>query len=75
MFQVDEKKINVKFSGHKNFVYSLNWSQDDRYLLSVSSDQTARLWDVNEKIVQHIQVRFYFIYLILFYSKEKKTNC
>lgn len=56
VYKVDEKKISVKFSGHKNFVYSLNWSQDDRYLLSVSSDQTARLWDVSEKIVQHIQL-------------------
>ncbi|XP_033209980.1 jouberin-like isoform X2 [Belonocnema kinseyi] len=56
VYKIDEKKIHVQFKGHKNFVYSLNWSQNDQYLLSVSSDHTARLWDVHEKIIQHIQL-------------------
>ncbi|XP_031776804.1 jouberin-like isoform X1 [Nasonia vitripennis] len=55
VYKIDEGKIHVRFSGHKNFVYHLSWSQDDRYLLSVSSDQTARFWDVGEKIIEPVQ--------------------
>ncbi|XP_012274362.1 jouberin [Orussus abietinus] len=56
VYQVDEEKIHARFSGHKHFVYSLNWSKNDTYLLSVSSDRTARIWDVHDKIVQHVQM-------------------
>lgn len=64
-FQLETIKINVRFIGHKKFVYHLNWSEDDQYLLSVSSDQTARLWDVCNKIIQPIQVKI-FIFPIKF---------
>ncbi|XP_020723914.2 uncharacterized protein LOC100643919 isoform X2 [Bombus terrestris] len=56
VYEVEAKKIYVRFSGHKTFVYSLNWSNNDNYLLSVSSDQTARIWDVQNGIVEHIQM-------------------
>jgi len=55
-FQVETGKIHVRFLGHKAFVYSLNWSSDDHCLLSASTDQTARIWDVRNQIVQHIEV-------------------
>ncbi|XP_023246722.1 jouberin-like [Copidosoma floridanum] len=54
VYKVRGTKVNVQFSGHKNFIYSLNWSRDDCYLLSVSSDQTAKVWDVREKIIEPI---------------------
>ncbi|KAK2584927.1 hypothetical protein KPH14_002522 [Odynerus spinipes] len=56
VYEIESTKIHVRFSGHKTFVYALNWTQDDHYLLSVSSDQTARIWDVYNKIVQHVQM-------------------
>ncbi|KAF7386845.1 hypothetical protein HZH66_011297 [Vespula vulgaris] len=56
VYEIESNKVHVRFSGHKTFVYSLNWSPDDHYLLSVSSDQTARIWDVRNKIVQHIRM-------------------
>ncbi|KOC63944.1 Jouberin [Habropoda laboriosa] len=56
IYEVKTKAIHVRFSGHKTFVYTLNWSNNDNYLLSVSSDQTARIWDVQNQIVQHIEV-------------------
>ncbi|XP_015123606.1 jouberin [Diachasma alloeum] len=52
--KVDEMKIFIRFTGHKSFVYSLDWSQNDDYLLSVSSDQTARVWDVKNRLIHHI---------------------
>ncbi|CAK9823904.1 Ahi1 [Anthophora retusa] len=56
VYEVETKAIHVRFSGHKAFVYTLNWSDNNNYLLSVSSDQTARIWDVQNQIVQHIEM-------------------
>ncbi|XP_015178660.1 PREDICTED: jouberin-like isoform X2 [Polistes dominula] len=56
VYEIESTKVHVRFSGHKTFTYSLNWSPDDHYLLSVSSDQTARIWDVRNKIIQHIRM-------------------
>ncbi|KAL0103403.1 hypothetical protein PUN28_017579 [Cardiocondyla obscurior] len=49
-------KTHVQFHGHKNFVYSLNWSSDDHCLLSASADQTTRIWDVRNQIVEHVEM-------------------
>ncbi|XP_066601561.1 jouberin-like [Prorops nasuta] len=54
--EIEMHKVHVEFSGHKTFIYSLNWSIDDNLLVSVSSDQTARLWDIRERIVQCVQL-------------------
>ncbi|KYN40396.1 Jouberin [Trachymyrmex septentrionalis] len=56
VYEVETGKIHVRFLGHKAFVYSLNWSSDDHCLLSASTDQTARIWDVRNQIVQHIEM-------------------
>ncbi|XP_016770086.2 jouberin isoform X2 [Apis mellifera] len=56
IYKVEAKKIHVRFLGHKIFVYSLHWSNNDNYLLSVSSDQTARIWDVQNQIIQHVEM-------------------
>ncbi|CAD1476593.1 unnamed protein product, partial [Heterotrigona itama] len=56
VYEVEAKKIHVRFSGHKTFVYCLNWSNNDNYLLSVSSDQTARIWDIQNQIVEYIEM-------------------
>lgn len=54
IYKIDEGKIILQFSGHQSFIYALDWSNNDEILLSVSSDQTARIWDVKNKIVQEI---------------------
>ncbi|XP_029161259.1 jouberin-like [Nylanderia fulva] len=56
VYEVETSKIHVRFLGHKTFVYSLNWSNDDYHLLSASADQTARIWDIRNQIVQHIEM-------------------
>ncbi|XP_076663658.1 uncharacterized protein LOC143366443 [Andrena cerasifolii] len=56
VYEVETKKLHVRCSGHKTFVYSLHWSDNDKYLLSVSSDQTARIWDIQNQIIQHVEM-------------------
>ncbi|KAL6449343.1 hypothetical protein ACFW04_000746 [Cataglyphis niger] len=56
IYEIETGKIHVRFLGHKTFVYSLNWSSDDYHLLSASADQTARIWDIRNQIVQHIEM-------------------
>ncbi|KAH0554042.1 jouberin-like [Cotesia glomerata] len=56
VWKIDDEKIFVKFSGHKSFIYALDWSQTDNYLLSVSSDRTARVWDVENKLINEINM-------------------
>ncbi|XP_053979832.1 jouberin-like [Hylaeus volcanicus] len=56
VYEVETKKVYARFSGHKTFIYSLHWANKDKYLLSVSSDQTARIWDIRNRIVQHVEM-------------------
>uniref|UniRef100_A0ABD2XL80 C2 domain-containing protein n=1 Tax=Trichogramma kaykai TaxID=54128 RepID=A0ABD2XL80_9HYME len=55
VYKVDDGKVSMRLAGHKNFVYSVNWSGDDRQLVTCSSDQTARIWDAAEKIIEPLQ--------------------
>jgi len=41
-----ERRILRRFVGHNGSVGSLKFAPGDRYLLSVASDSTARMWDV-----------------------------
>eukprot|EP00158_Paraphelidium_tribonemae_P006872 Partr_v1_DN28010_c0_g1_i2_m57613 putative Abelson helper integration site 1 len=36
----------VSLSGHADLVYELCWSDDERFLISSSSDGTVRVWDI-----------------------------
>jgi len=37
----------VQFSGHKKSVNEIDFSSNDRYIVSASSDETIKLWDTN----------------------------
>lgn len=40
--------------GHLNIIYDLDWSKDDRYLVTSSSDGTARLVHVQEVLTAYV---------------------
>ena len=42
-FQTGERVATL--IGHTDIVYNIVWSPNDRMLLSVSSDHTARIWE------------------------------
>lgn len=51
IFEVLEKFEEVfRYRGHKNLIHELCWSIDDKYLVSCSSDFTAKVWDIPAEI-------------------------
>lgn len=48
VLQLTNLKVTLNLSGHRNFVYDLDWL-NDTILVSISSDCTAILWFLQEK--------------------------
>ncbi|XP_014272466.1 jouberin isoform X2 [Halyomorpha halys] len=48
-------RLHLSCKGHHGLVYSLKWSFNDKYLLSVSADTYACVWDISNKSVTPIQ--------------------
>ena len=42
----DEIKPKYVYRGHQNIIHELHWSSDDQYLVSCSSDFTAKVWEI-----------------------------
>jgi len=49
LFQIEVKTGSIlgEFSGHNGVIHSVNVSPDSKYLVSGSSDQTIRIWKLN----------------------------
>lgn len=47
IWSVKTRAVLHRLLGHKQDIYSLNWSSHDQRLLSGSGDATLRMWDVN----------------------------
>ena len=45
IYYFDSGEQVATLSGHVGIVYSIDWSSNDKILLSVSSDGTARIWE------------------------------
>jgi WD40 repeat protein len=39
-----EKRMTLK--GHREMIYSLSTTQNERYLISAGSDHTVRIWEI-----------------------------
>lgn len=45
IFQVEDGDLALTLRGHADLVHDLRWSDDDMYIVSCSSDGTAKVWD------------------------------
>lgn len=41
--------IHVKEKAHEGGVYSISWSDDNKYIFSVSADRTCKIWNIVDK--------------------------
>ncbi len=48
LWDIREKKLERIISGHQSAITDINFSPDNRLLLTTSRDRTARVWDLNE---------------------------
>ena len=46
IWDIAKKRIRNVFDGHQQEIYSLDFSQDGRLIVSGSGDKTARIWDM-----------------------------
>ena len=51
MWNIPTQKFQHTFTGHLNWVRSVNFSPDARLIVSGSDDKTVKLWDTNSKNV------------------------
>jgi jouberin len=49
IFQIEDGELAYKLRGHADLVHDLAWSANDFFLLSASSDGTAKLWDFTKE--------------------------
>ena len=46
---VETGRIDIILRGHHDLIHDLHWSEDDNFLVSASSDGSAKVWDLSEK--------------------------
>ncbi|KAF4024596.1 hypothetical protein G4228_016572 [Cervus hanglu yarkandensis] len=66
--------------GHLNIIYDLCWSRDDRYILTASSDGTARIWknEINNTNTFRVLPHPSFVYTAKFHPAVRElvvTGC
>lgn len=45
IYQIEDGELALTLRGHADLVHDLRWSDDDMYIVSCSSDGTAKVWD------------------------------
>ncbi|XP_061479908.1 jouberin isoform X2 [Rhineura floridana] len=56
LYEIPSGQKLVEFYGHLNIVYDLCWSKDNQYLLTASSDGTARMWEIKAQATSAVKV-------------------
>lgn len=44
----------MTLKGHREMIYSLSTTQNERYLISAGSDHTVRIWEIPENLGEYI---------------------
>ena len=48
VWEIANKRLRHVFEGHDQEIYSLDFSNDGRYIVSGSGDKTMRIWDLSD---------------------------
>lgn len=58
---MEEMEEFCQFPGHQNLVHSICWADDDRILITASTDSSVCIWNIEEP--KFLQVRKFVYYL------------
>lgn len=53
IFDVEDGNLQIILRGHNDLVHDLDWSYNDRFLVSASADGTVRVWNLQDKETIH----------------------
>ncbi|XP_066866957.1 jouberin isoform X9 [Kogia breviceps] len=80
LYEIPSGRFMRELCGHLNIIYDLCWSKDDRYILTASSDGTARIWknEINNTNTFRVLPHPSFVYTAKFHPAVKElvvTGC
>ncbi|XP_012578141.1 PREDICTED: jouberin isoform X2 [Condylura cristata] len=80
LYEIPSGRFMRELCGHLNIIYDLCWSKDDRYVLTASSDGTARIWknEMNNTNTFRVLPHPSFVYTAKFHPALKElvvTGC
>ncbi|XP_052025162.1 jouberin isoform X2 [Apodemus sylvaticus] len=80
LYEIPSGRFMRELCGHLNIIYDVDWSKDDRYLVTSSSDGTARVWknEVNCTSTFRVLPHPSFVYTAKFHPATRElvvTGC
>ncbi|XP_037698118.1 jouberin isoform X4 [Choloepus didactylus] len=80
LYEIPSGRFMRELCGHLNIIYDLCWSKDDRYILTASSDGTARIWknEINNTNTFTVLPHPSFVYTAKFHPAVRElvvTGC
>ncbi|XP_062952541.1 jouberin isoform X3 [Cynocephalus volans] len=80
LYEIPSGRFMRELCGHLNIIYDLCWSKDDRYILTSSSDGTARIWknEINNTNTFRVLPHPSFVYTAKFHPAVRElvvTGC
>uniref|UniRef100_G1NX70 Jouberin n=1 Tax=Myotis lucifugus TaxID=59463 RepID=G1NX70_MYOLU len=80
LYEIPSGRFMRELYGHLNIIYDLCWSKDDHYILTASSDGTARIWknEINNTNTLKLLPHPCFVYTAKFHPAAKElvvTGC
>ncbi|XP_049643994.1 LOW QUALITY PROTEIN: jouberin [Suncus etruscus] len=80
LYEIPSGRFMRELCGHLNIIYDLCWSNDDHYVLTASSDGTARIWknELNNTNTFRVLPHPSFVYTAKFHPAVKDlvvTGC
>ncbi|XP_021105200.1 jouberin isoform X2 [Heterocephalus glaber] len=80
LYEIPSGRFMRELCGHLNIIYDLSWSKDDRYILTSSSDGTARIWknEINTTNTFRVLPHPAFVYTAKFHPAVRElviTGC
>lgn len=49
IFDVEDGNLQLILRGHNDLIHDIDWSYDDRFLITASADGACRVWNLSNK--------------------------